>query len=67
MSKKEKGKEAAPATPPSIQVRVNPKRSARGAAYYDPGQRATIGAEPVTVERTPFVARLLLSGELVEA
>lgn len=67
MSKKEKGKEAAPAAPPSIKVRVNPKRAARGAAYYDPRQKATIGAEPVTVERTAFVARLLLTGELVEA
>lgn len=67
MSKKEKGKEAAPAAPPSIKVRVNPKRAARGAAYYDPAQRITIGEKPVSVERTPFVTRLLLSGDLEEA
>lgn len=49
-----------------VRVKVA-ERATKGAAYYDPAQKATIGAKPVTVERTPFVKRLLLSGELVEA
>lgn len=50
-----------------VRVKVNPKRGAKGIAYYDPAQKATIGAKPVSVERTPFITRLLLTEQLIEA
>lgn len=56
----------APAKGGKVKVRTNPKRVTKGGAYYDREQKVTIGEKPVSVERTAFVRRLLLNGELLE-
>lgn len=50
-----------------VTVRVNDKIAAFGGEFTEPKTRVSIGAQPVTVERTPFVDEKLTSKELVEA